>query len=257
MNAIYRLEGSRAIPSDLAAGPWGPSQHGSAPTLLIAHVAETVSSPQPMRVARLTVDLLRPVPLAPLEFRTGIVREGRKIRVLRIELFHGDLLVVTGTVLQIRREVVSLPPPGEVADFAVPSPEQSVRGEQGLVKTNFLGVLEMRIAKGKGFAAEGPSAIWFRLNGNAIEGVPNSPVVTAAMFSDFGNGIAQVLDFRHYTYINADVTMSLVRDPIGDWILVDAETSLGPDGGGTAVARLADRQGYFGQAIQNLLIERR
>jgi len=255
MDAIYRLEESRAIPSRFAAGPWGPSQHGSAPTLLIAHVAETYPSSQPMRLARLTVDLMRPLPLAPTEFRTEIVRDGRKIRILRVSLFSDDTLCVIGTVLQVRREAVSLPPGADERTFTMPLPEQSVPGKTGPLQPDLLTKMDIRVATGDGFIAPGPSAAWFRINGPLIEGVPSSPLLRTAILSDFCNGVGHVLDFRRYTFINPDVTMSLARDPVGDWILVDAETWLGPDGGGNAFARLADRQGYFGHAIQNLLIE--
>jgi hypothetical protein len=39
--------------------------------------------------------------------------------------------------------------------------------------------------------------------------------------------------------------------------LLNAETQVGPDGAGLAVARLGDRQGYFGRAVQSLVIEKR
>jgi len=39
--------------------------------------------------------------------------------------------------------------------------------------------------------------------------------------------------------------------------LVDAESSIGPDGAGLATARLADTNGYFGRAVQSLVIEQR
>jgi len=56
--------------------------------------------------------------------------------------------------------------------------------------------------------------------------------------------------------LNADLTVSLrasrsANDPgrCGFWI--------GPDGAGLAMARLADSRGYFGRAIQSLVIEKR
>src|SRR5262249_17406534 len=83
---VYRLDGATAIASDLSSGPWGRMQHGSAPAALIAHVAEAMPSALPMRVARLTIDLMRPVPIAPLTIKTEVLRDGRKIRLLRIDL---------------------------------------------------------------------------------------------------------------------------------------------------------------------------
>ena len=79
----------------------------------------------------------------------------------------------------------------------------------------------------------------------------------AAMTADFCNGVSSVLDFRHWTFINADLSINLARMPIGDWILLDARTWLGENGAGIAFAKLGDERGYFGRAVQSLVIERR
>jgi hypothetical protein len=44
---------------------------------------------------------------------------------------------------------------------------------------------------------------------------------------------------------------------VGEWVLLDAETWAAPNGGGIAFAKLADTTGYFGRAVQNILIEKR
>jgi hypothetical protein len=51
--------------------------------------------------------------------------------------------------------------------------------------------------------------------------------------------------------------VSLAREPVGEWILLDAESWIGPDGSGLAMARLADASGYFGRATQSLVVEKR
>ena len=80
MEAIYRLEGARAHTSKFAGGPWNHAmQHGSAPASLIAYTAEHMPTLAPMRVARITIDLMRPVPIAALDIETAIVREARKL----------------------------------------------------------------------------------------------------------------------------------------------------------------------------------
>ena len=80
MNAIYRIDGNTAHTSETAGGPWDPKlQHGAAPSSLICWAVERLPAPVPMRVARVTVDLMRPVPVAPLAIETEVLREGRKI----------------------------------------------------------------------------------------------------------------------------------------------------------------------------------
>jgi hypothetical protein len=70
-------------------------------------------------------------------------------------------------------------------------------------------------------------------------------------------GTSSVFDMNDWTFINADLTVSLGREPVGEWVLLDAETWIGPDSVGIAAARLADRQGYFGRAVQSIIFEKR
>jgi hypothetical protein len=202
MEAIYRVDGASrggatsVETSAFAGGPWDPKlQHGAAPSSLICWAVERLPSPVPMRVARLTVDLMRPVPVAPLTIETGILREGKKIQLVEVRLLANGTEVVRATALRIRRPIV--------------------------------------------------------------EGEPISPLMRAAIAADFCNGTSSVLDFRQWTFINGDLTLSLAREPVGEWILLDAETWAGPDSIGIAAARLADRDGYFGRAVQSVLFEKR
>jgi hypothetical protein len=256
MNSVYRLDGATAIASELSSGPWGRMQHGSAPASLIAHVAEALPAAQPMRVARLTIDLMRPVPIAPLTIKTEVVRDGRKIRLLRIDLLSEGTLVVSGSVLQTRRAPTELPPGIAEEPVTLPGPDAGRRANVKKDVNPFLSLIEISVVKG-GFNKPGPCAAWFRAEHPIIEGMPISKLMAGAIAADFCNGASAVLDFRHWTFINGDLTISLARDPVDDWILLDAETWLGPDGAGLAFGRLADKQGYFGRAVQSILIEPR
>src|SRR3982075_2417166 len=126
MDAIYRVDGDRVVTSPNAAGPWDAGmQHGSAPAALAVWAAEAIPTPQPMRIARMTIDLMRPVPVAPLTIETEILREGRKIQLCAVRLLAEDVVVVGATVLKIKAQALALPP--EVADLPVelPGPDQA------------------------------------------------------------------------------------------------------------------------------------
>lgn len=71
------------------------------------------------------------------------------------------------------------------------------------------------------------------------------------------NGTSAPLDPAIWTFPNSDITLELERDPVGGWILVDANTRVGPAGSGLAVARLADAAGTFGRASLCLVINKR
>lgn len=257
MDAIFRIDGRRAITSPNAAGPWSPDmQHGSAPAGLVTWAAEAMPTPVPMHIARLTIDLMRPVPLVPLAIETEVLRQGRKIQLCEVRLKADDVLVVRATVLKVRSEVQELP--AEIADapIDVRGPEQSRVEPADFSSSPFVSGMSLRAARG-GFAHPGSSAIWYRVDRPLVEGAPISQVMRAVVASDFSNATSVALDFRHWTFLNADLTISLARQPVGDWILLDGDCYIGPDGAGLAMARLGDQRGYFGRAVQSLVIEKR
>jgi len=259
MNCVYQVTGNDVLTNACAAGPWDPTmQHGGAPASLVVWAAERIPTRDPMQVARLTIDLLRPVPVAPLQIQSKVVREGRKIQLCEVTLLAQGIEVARGSVLKIRCADAPLPP--HVADepLDVPGPEHGDVPE-GLVgeETNaFISGLALRTVKGA-FHQIGPAAIWFRAQRAIVAGAPISPAMRAAMTGDFCNGVSSILDFRRWTFINADLTVSLARQPVGEWILLDARSWLGNRGCGIAFARLGDAQGYFGRAVQSMVIEER
>ena len=253
------MDGSTAHTQPCAAGPWSPDlQHGGAPSSLIAWAAERIQTRDPMHVVRVTVDLLRPVPIAPLQFRTEVVREGRKIQLIAVSLLHEGVTVVRATALKVREHAAALPETAAEERVALPGPEHGAPPEGLLVDSTaaFITGLDLRVVKGE-FREPGPGAIWFRAHRPIVEGCAISPLMRAAMTADFCNGVSSVLDFRRWTFINADVSINLARMPVGEWILLDARTWLGGQGAGIAFAKLGDERGYFGTAVQSLVIEPR
>ena len=68
------------------------------------------------------------------------------------------------------------------------------------------------------------------------------------------NGISAILDYKKNLFVNADLTINLLRRPVGEWICLDAQTWLGGAGGGMAQSRLLDEQGLLGSATQMLSV---
>ena len=257
MDAIFRVDGNDVVTSPYAAGPWDPSmQHGSPPAALVVWAAERIPTPVPMRVARVTVDLMRPVPVAPLTIESEVVREGRKIQLCAVRLLAKGVAVVSATVLKIKVQADELPPEAVIEQVTLPGPEQS-RVEH----VDF----SIELVRDGDVAARRPWS--FRPGGAGGDLVSRRSADRGgrAGFTgdadDGGGGFLQRdfvrAGFREWTFLNADLTVNFSREPQGDWILLDAESWIGPDGAGLAMARLADARGYFGRAVQGLVIEKR
>jgi len=257
MRPIFRVDGAHVAVSPDAAGPWDPSmQHGSAPSALVVWAAERIATQSPMRIARVTVDLMRPVPLRDLSIETEVLREGRKIQLCTVRLRADDIVVVVASVLKVRQADVPLP--DDIADPPVDlsGPEASRPEPADFSTSPFVRCMSLRTARGR-FGARGPGAIWYRVDRPLVEGHAVSQAMRALVAADFCNGTGAALDFNTYTFLNADLTVNMAREPVGEWVLLDADCWIGPDGVGLAMARLADTCGYFGRATQSLVIEKR
>ena len=256
MNYIYRVDGNVADTTPHAAGPWGPMQHGGAPASLIARTAERTPSLVPMRIARMTIDLMRPVPLAPLTVDAKVVREGKKLQLMQINLLADGVEVTRASVLRLRKEDLPLELSVEPTPMDLPLPEQCPEVTFTHVGCAFNTGLDWRRAKGE-WGRPGPSATWYRAHRPIVAGEEILPSMRAAIASDYCNGSSALFDFQKWTFINADLQVSLARDPVGEWVLLDSETYPGPDGAGVSFARLGDRLGWFGRACQSVIFERR
>jgi acyl-CoA thioesterase len=113
-------------------------------------------------------------------------------------------------------------------------------------------LVETRQAVGTMFS--GPSAVWFRLQHPLIEGQAPSPYQRVAVAADSGNGISAILDFSAYMFVNSDLTINLLRRPVGEWICLDARTHLSSHGGGLTESSLFDVEGLIGCATQSLAV---
>ena len=66
-DAFYSLEGDAVLPSELTRGPWDPTaQHAGPPSALLGRAIELCEPREGMRVGRMTIEILAPVPIAPL-----------------------------------------------------------------------------------------------------------------------------------------------------------------------------------------------
>jgi hypothetical protein len=257
MDAIFRVDGNRVVTSPNAAGPWDARmQHGSASASLVTWAAERIPTPVPMHIARVSIDLMRPVPVAPLMLETEVLREGRKIQLCAVRLIADGALTVSATVLKIKSQASELPPDVSGPPLKLPGPDQSRVDPANFSNSPFVTGMSLRSAHGS-FGVPGPGAIWYRADRPLVEGFAISQAMRAVVAADFCNGTSAALDFRQWTFLNADLTVSMARPPVGEWILLDAQSWIGPDGAGLAMAQLADVNGYFGRAVQSLVIEKR
>jgi hypothetical protein len=264
MDALFERDGPRLVPTDLARGPWSSDAlHGGPTAAAVAQAAEQHLAGQgevEWELARVTVELIRPVPVEPLLVTARTTRPGRKVTLVGVTISAGEgdaREVARGVALGIRRQPLDVVQGAAPLDRPGPEDVETTTPPAGpgdWVAFHNSGV-EMRWVAGR-WRQPGPATVWGRLRVPVVAGEETSPVVRAAAIADFGNGISSELEFGQWRFLNPDLTVHLARPPVGQWICLDARSVLGNAGAGLAESSLSDRDGTFGRAVQSLLIER-
>jgi hypothetical protein len=252
--AFYRREDGRFVPSELTRGPWDPgAQHAGPPAALLGRAIERCEPREEMQVGRITLEILRPVPLAPLEVTARVTRQGRSVEFLEATLGGPDGEVMRAAAWRLQESEVELetvepdapggPSAGEVRDF-FPTGEQ----------VGYHTAMEYRFVRGA-FLEPGPATVWMRPRVPLVEGEEPSPLERVLVAADSGNGVSAALDYRAHLFINTDLSVHLLRMPAGDWVCLDARTYI--DGLGLTDTVLWDERGRIGRAAQTLLVRER
>jgi hypothetical protein len=249
------------VPTGHARGPWDPGQlHGGAPGALLAEAVQADG----YFVARLTLDFLAAVPMAPLTVTAELAKPGRNVQLVEAELEAEGRAVVRARAMRLRRGQVELPvgarapgeggpvgesaPPGPDAGRASPFPFEDGHDE-GFHRT----AMDIRFVGDTDYGL-GPAMVWFRLARPLVDDRPAGPLARVVAAADFGNGVSRVVDFDDYLFVNTDLSVHLHREPQGEWVALDARTTLAPHGVGLARSLLSDERGPIGLAAQSLFV---
>lgn len=111
--ALFQRDGDLYLPTPACGSPWSPGQlHGGPVVGLMAHAVEQASDNNDLHLSRLTVDLLRAVPNAPLTVTTRLVRGGKRLQILEASLFAGEAEVTRASALFLENRPVTVPDQG-------------------------------------------------------------------------------------------------------------------------------------------------
>lgn len=235
-------------------GPWDPAaQHGGPPAALVGHVLQADHPRDDARWVRLTVEILRPVPIARLHVATEVLRGGRRVEWLGATLTDdAGTPLLRATAWRIRTADVRLGAGIEGARVAGPEEGDAAAGFfKAIPHEGYVQAMETRFVLG-GWSVPGPAIAWLRMRHPLVEGHLPSPLERVLIAADSGNGVSSRFDGL---FINPDLTVYLTRPADGEWVCLQAETTLTDDGVGLAHSVLHDRHGPLGHGLQSLLLE--
>ncbi len=259
-DAFYERDGDLLVATELTRGPWDPgAQHAGPPAALLGRAIEGLEGAEEFHVGRLSFDILRSVPIAPLRVAARVLRPGRRVQLVEAELSDaGGEALMRATAWRIRTAPVEIPAAAATLDPPPPGPEQGREADFFPTgqELGYHSAMEVRFVEG-GFLEPGPATVWLRQRQPLVVGEEASPLQRTLVVADVGNGVSASLDYHRYLFINVDLTVQLERLPAGEWVGVEARTLPRPEGVGTAESVLSDERGRIGRGLQTLLVSER
>jgi hypothetical protein len=262
---IYTLKGNTYTPTEWAGSPWSDRhQHGGPVNALFAHAAEQAAERSGLRVVRLTVDLFRQVPLAPLRLDWRFVREGRRLANVEATLHRTDddapvsraSAVLLRPNLDVPRSWEHTPPPPPELS-AAESVEFMPRAYRETVPPGFHWSFDVRMTGDE----SGPVA-WITTPLDFLPGQPMTPLQRCAAVADLTFGLSgrsllrqRIVDVDAWRVpmINTDTTIYWERPPVGEWFAFRHALLTDHEGIGLAEVDLGHRWGRRGRSRQALL----
>ena len=218
---FFGADGDMLVPAAFATSPWGQVLHGRLIGGLTARAAEQARAEDPdMACSRLTVDMFRSVPLAPVRVTTRSVRAGRRIAVLEVTIEQDDVPVGQGRAVLLRR---SEQPGGTfrpVSAWDARTPPQ-LGPPRSSSTSRWTAPWESWPVGGPG-GPDNPVAavtggLWIRDIHPLITGEQLTPLVRVAMAADLASPVSNFSTLG-LSFINADYTLYLGREPQGEYV---------------------------------------
>jgi Thioesterase-like superfamily len=261
MEPFYVPDGPSVLRSTRStAGPWGAdAQHGGPPAALLVRAVEALD---PDRVVgRFTMELLGPVPVGRLRVAAEVVRPGRSVALVEATL-HDE-----ARDRPCARATAWLFPRGEDGPGGSPDASPGDAPSRGPAdgtpkeapptwSRGYLDAIEWRWLHGA-VDEPGPGTVWMRPRVDLVEGEVASPVQRLMTCVDSASGVSAELDLARWTFLNTELTVHVLRPPVGDWVRLDAVTTLGPGSVGLATSHVHDERGLVARSAQALLVARR
>lgn len=246
--------------TELTRGPWSDGlQHGGPPSALLAGtLARDTEGPPTWHLSRLSVALLRPIPIAPVRVQSAVDRRGRNVQWLRAELTDDEgTLLAQATATRILRDELSLPPAKDPPAPQLPPPQSqpSFSFPFFTAEVAYHRAVDVRVVRGRW--SHEPTAAWLRPRVPLVAGRPMLPLEALTIVADAANGVSVVLDVRRFVFVNPDLTLALARPVQGSWFGLDTHATADPGGTGLCQAEIHDELGPCGRSLQTLMVRAR
>ena len=255
-DSFFVSRGTAFVATEATRGPWDNAhQHGGPPSGLLGRALEQFQPRDDARIVRVTIDILRPVPITELAVEVAVARPGKRVELLDAVMTSEGEAVLKARAWRMRTAVLTFDEP---TTTTLPGPEIG-RWEPFFPEVAEVGYhthMDWRFLRGS-FREAGPAIAWLKMKVPLLPGEELSPLVRVLVAADSANGVSCALDPREYVFVNTDLNVFLHRVPEGEWVGMDSRTILDPSGVGLTETVLHDRSGSVGRALQTLYVAKR
>jgi len=223
------------------------------PAALLTRAVERLDTGSERVVGRFTMELLGPVPVGPLTVTASVVRPGRSVELCEAALYdeRGGRVVARASAWRFPSSTEGPRDLGEGLPHTHHEGEPHERPPSW--SSGYLDAVEWRWIKGA-VMEPGPGVVWMRPLVPLVDDEPASPVQRLMACVDSASGVSAELDPGRWRFLNTELTVHVLRAPIGDWLCLDAQTTLGNGSIGMATSQVYDERGLVGRSAQALLV---
>ncbi len=262
---FFKHDGELYSPQTTAGGPWSESmQHGGPVNAIIAMSVEAVANEIEMDVVRLTIDILKPVPMQPVQVKSHLIRKGGKMAVVDtfLTVVGSDEPVASGRAVLLR----AMPGKESMIDTAGPCPESrhTLLIEPWLpanIAAQLPPGLHHLIQFYPSLNKERP-ACWVNGAANMLQDRAMTSLEHCATTADMTTVLATRmqatqtgnLSFDVAQIMNTNTSIHFSRLPVGEWFAYTDHFIQVCGGYGVAACVIYDEQGCIGKVTQNLIV---
>lgn len=258
--SFYRsIDDSTFESTPSTAGPWSPKfQHAGPPAALLARAMERHEPAEGTRLADVRLDILGPIPVAPLQIEVQMLRSGRSMQLLEATASVEGRPAAIARAWRVLRAPDDFPHlrgrrPAAIDPVPERTPDDGLH-LPGMHADGYVSAVEWRFVEG-GVGTGGTAIAWGRQLMPLLPDEETTGWQRALLLADSGGGITMTVDPRQHTYINCDLHVALDRDPVGEWVRMDSQAFASPGHGGTVRSELADEHGPLGTGLQTMVAQ--
>lgn len=261
---FFDAAGDSFVPTPAARGYWVPGTlSGAAAASLLGFVIERDFFAPDWVPVRLSVDMVRMPPSAPLTVETQVVHESGRLRLIEARLMAEGRLQTRALCQIVRRGSQPANPVWQSPRWPAPHPDTLPAQAHWRWDMRAIPAAHDRFVRSAApvqVAASGNPPVlgtlspasarqaWLRVDMQIVAGHPLSPFLMLVTTADFASPLTHSSEFG-IDFVNTDFTVHLHRMPHGAWLGYELTGHSSADGVAVGQAAIHDLEGPLGVIV--------